>query len=221
MAKSAKPAPAPAAEGEAAAKPKSKLIVLAIIGILVLAAAGGGGWFFFMKDKKHTDEPKAAVAEPPTFLALEAFTVNLQRDESEQYLNVGITLKISSAELADKVRASMPEVRSRLLFMLSSKHAAELVPLEGKKKLAREIMGEVNTIIGLQTAPPKIAAHENAPAPGAEATSGVAVAPASGVETPPVAAASAPAEAAPEAQVHTGESGKGVVDVLFTAFIIQ
>ena len=68
MAKPAKAAPAEAA-AEAPAKPKSKKLVLAIAGVLILAAAGGGGWYF-MKGGKHADEPKAVVAEIPTFLVL-------------------------------------------------------------------------------------------------------------------------------------------------------
>jgi len=218
MAKSAKPAPAaPAAEGEAAAKPKSKKILLAIIAVLILAAAGGGGWWFFLKDKKHADEPKAVVAEVPTFLSLEPFTVNLQHEEGDQYLNIGITLKVSTAELADKIRQSMPEVRSRLLFLLSSKHGPELVPLEGKKKLAREIIAEVDNIVGQHGAPQKNAEHESNAAPKTEAASGTAAT--SGVETPS-AAASAPAETVQEAH-GGGESKSGILDVLFTAFVIQ
>jgi len=209
----AKPAKAAPAKPEAPVKPKSKKLLLIIIGVLILGAAAGAGWYF-MKGSKHTEEPKAVVAEPPTFLVLDPFTVNLQHEESDQFLQIGITLRISSAELADKVRQNLPEVRSRLLFLLSSKRPSELMPLEGKKKLSREIIVETNAILGLHNAAPKPVAHESSAAPGAEAAPGVA---ASGVE---VAASSvAPVEAPHEA--HGGESGSGVQDVLFTSFIIQ
>lgn len=201
----AKPAKAAPAETEAPAKPKSKKILLAIIGVLILGVLGGAGWYF-MKGSKHADEPKAVV-EIPTFLVLEPFTVNLQHEESEQFLQIGITLKVANMELADKIRQSLPEVRSHLLFLLSSKRASELMPIEGKKKLAQEIIVEINTILGLHTASPKNAAHESNAAPNAETASGVE------------AAASAPIEAAPVA--HGGEASNGVMDVLFTAFIIQ
>lgn len=216
MAKSAKPASkaeaakAAPAEAEATTKPKSKIILLAVIGVLILGAAGGAGWYF-MRGSKHAEEPKVAVVEAPTFLALEPFTVNLQHEESDQYLNVGITLKVASAEIADKIRQSLPEVRSRLLFILSSKHATELVPLEGKKKLAREIIAEVNNIIGPHATPVKAAEHEGAATLGPNAES------ASGVEAP--AAASAPVSAVPE--THGDEASGGILEVLYTAFIIQ
>ncbi len=206
MAKPAKSAPA---ETEAPAKPKSKKVVLAIIGVLILGAVGGAGWYF-MKGSQHTDEPKAAVVEMPTFLVLEPFTVNLQHEESDQFLQIGITLKVANEGLADKLRQRLPEVRSRLLFLLSSKRASELMPIEGKKKLAQEIIVETNTILGLHTSLPK-----NITTPNADTASGVGAATASGVDI----AASAPVEITPVA--NDSASSNGVLDVLFTSFIIQ
>ncbi len=203
MAKPPKSAPA---EAEAPAKPKSKRLLLAAAGVLVLGLVGGAGWYF-MKGSQHAEEPKAAVEELPTFVVLEPFTVNLQREESEQFLQIGITLKVSGMEMADKLHQRLPEIRSRLLFLLSSKRATELMPIEGKRKLAQDIIVECNTILGLRAAAPQNVAHESNAMPNAEATSGVE------------AAAAAPVEAAPAA--HGGEAKKGVVDVLFTAFIIQ
>lgn len=216
MAKPAKSAPV---ETEAPAKPKSKMLLLAVMGVLILGAVGGAGWYF-MKSSQHADEPKVAAAEQPTFLVLEPFTVNLQHEESDQFLQIGITLKVANMELADKIRQRLPEVRSRLLFLLSSKRASELMPVEGKKKLAQEIIVETNTILGLHTAPLKNVAHESHATPNAETASGVGAATASGVEAAPQeVAASAPMEAAPVA--HGGASNNGVLDVLFTSFIIQ
>ena len=213
MAKSAKEAPA---EAEAPAKPKSKKLLLAIVGVLILGAVGGAGWWFFMRDSKHVDEPKAAVVAEPTFMVLEPFTVNLQHEESDQFLQIGITLKIASMDMADKLRQRLPEVRSRLLFLLSSKRPSELMPIEGKKKLARDIVMEANAILGLNTGLQKNATHEGNAAPNAEAASGVEATPASGVET---AVAASPVEAT--SVEHGGEAGKGVLDALFTAFVIQ
>jgi flagellar FliL protein len=213
MAKPAKPA---AAEADAPAKPKNKKLILIIVAVLVLAAAGGGAWFF-LKGSSKPEAPKAVASEPPTFLTLDPFTVNLQQDEGNQYLNIGITLKVSSVELADKVRLNLPDVRSRLLFLLSSKHAAELVPLEGKQKLAHEISAEINNIIGVTTAPQKIAEHEVNPAPNTESVSGTA----SGVASSASSAVEAHPPATASVEPSGGEAKAGVLDVLFTAFIIQ
>jgi len=183
MAKPAKEAPV---EAEVPVKPKSKRLLLAVIALLVLGAVGGGVWYF-LKGTLHSEEAKPVV-EQPVFVVLEPFTVNLQHDEGDQYLNIGITLKIANVEVGDKVKQHLPELRSRLLFLLSSKHPSELMPVEGKKKLAQEIIVEANSILGVRTASPQGEA-------------------ASAVEAEPVA--------------HGNANGKGVLDVLFTAFIIQ
>jgi flagellar FliL protein len=215
----AKPAQSAPAETEAPAKPKSKRVALVIIGVLILVSVGGAGWYF-MKGGQHTDEPKAAVVELPTFMVLEPFTVNLQHEEGDQFLQIGITLKVANMEFADKLRQRLPEVRSHLLFLLSSKRASELMLIEGKKKLAQEIIVETNAILGLHTAPSKNVAHEINATPNAETASSVEATTASGVEVASQEATiSAPVETMPAA--HDRASGDGVLEVLFTSFIIQ
>ena len=172
-----------------------------------------------MKDNKHTDEPKAAVVETPTFMVLDPFTVNLQHEESDQFLQIGITLKVSSMELADKIRQRLPEVRSRLLFLLSSKRASELMPIEGKKKLAQEIIVETNTILGLHTAPQKTLRLKAMPHLTQILYQVWGCHCVRRGSRPSEAAASAPVEATPAAKtVHPID---GVLDVLFTVLIIQ
>ena len=206
--KAAPAASAKASPAEGAAKPGRKKLPLILIGVLIVGAAGGAGWYF-TQSGTHTTEVKV-VAETgpvqPKFISLEPYTVNLQRETGEQFLQVGITLKIAdSKELEEKIKLLMPEIRSHLLLLLSSKYPAELTPAEGKKKLAQEIIQEINTVLGLRTAAasssPNAAAHEGA---------------ASDVEAAQPEAAPEAAETAPA----SGEMG-GIIDVLFTSFIIQ
>jgi flagellar FliL protein len=121
----------------------------AIVAVLVLGG-GGAGWFL-MHDKgddaEETSKPtkkkkKAAKAHaPPVFAPLEVFTVNLQPDaEEEHMLQVSITLEMAGQEQADLVKNNMPKVRSRVLLLLSAKKASELTTVEGKTRLAEEVM---------------------------------------------------------------------------------
>lgn len=129
-----------AAEGDAPAPRKSKKMLLIIIGVLVLAAGGGGAWFMTQGRAGHeTAEPEPP--KPPVFLPLETFTVNLQG--GEQYLQTDITLQVVDAAQSDEIKLQMPRIRSRLLALLSSKQADELVSAEDKKKLAREIKDQI------------------------------------------------------------------------------
>ncbi|MDD2700491.1 MAG: flagellar basal body-associated FliL family protein [Sideroxydans sp.] len=213
--KPAKPAPAAPAE-DAPAPAKSNKLLIIIIGLLVLIIAGGAGWYFTKGHAPAAEEHAAEAHKPepvkePKFIPLgEKFTVNLQREEGDQYLQAGITLKIIDPELELKIKNAMPEVRSKLLFLLSSKKPSELVTSEGKAVLVEQIIAAVDSILGIESeaevapAAPAPAAHDE-PAHG-EAPHG---------ETAPAATANA-APAAPRKPKTTG-----VVDVLFSDFIIQ
>lgn len=156
MSKAAKPA---AAAGEE--KPKSKKMMIIIIAVLVLVIAGAAG--FFLMGNKHEDaeeEPKAEHAAHPVFVTMEPFTVNLQREEGDQFLQIGLSLKVLDPKLEEEIKANMPEIRSKLLLLLSSKRASELSTPEGKKQLASEIVEETNVVLGAGES------HEEAPAKG-------------------------------------------------------
>lgn len=125
-------------------KKKGKLpLVLAIL--LVLGGAGGGAaWYFTQSDTKSA-EHKEEKPEPPVFVTLETFTVNLQADGSgEHYLQVGIDLKVTDPTVIDLVKLHMPEIRNGVLLLLSSKSAEQIGSLEGKQKLSAEIQEQVN-----------------------------------------------------------------------------
>lgn len=230
MAKPAKPAAAKKEDAAVADAPKSNKKMIIIAAVLVSVIGGGAAWYFMKgKSADHAEVAKAEAHKEPIFIPLEAFTVNLQREEADQYLQVNISLKVFEPELVEKIKAVLPEIRSKLNLLLSSKRPSELAMAEGKKKLAAEIAVETNNVLGIHVpaavsasapvAVPEIAAapaeHEK-PAEGEAAT-----APAPEV-TAEGEAASAPVAAAPV--VHAAPAAaeqKGVVDVLFTSFIIQ
>lgn len=171
MAQQPKAAEAPAEEGQAP-KSKKKLIII-IAAVLILALGGGGAAWFMMhkKEEAHKTAKKDGAHEEaaaegegeaaaegegegggeggghggggPVFLPLETFTVNLQPDPDEKFLQLEMSLQVPSAEVADKLKGQMPALRNRLLLLLSSKTAKEISSLEGKKQLTDEIMAEV------------------------------------------------------------------------------
>jgi flagellar FliL protein len=80
----------------------------------------------------------------PAFLPLETFTVNLQPDPDERFLQMDISLQFKTAAQADKMKALMPALRNRILLLLSSKLASEINTLEGKEALSAELLEAVN-----------------------------------------------------------------------------
>ncbi len=155
----ANPKVVPIDEGAAQAAPppkKSKKKLFIMLGGLLLIVGGSGGAWYFMGDADHAEAGKQAKHEPlkpPVFVAMEPFTVNLQQESVDQYLQVAFTLQVASQEQVEQIKLYMPLVRSRILLLLSSKKASELVSADGKKKLQEEILAQVKLPFTPQAAP--------------------------------------------------------------------
>ncbi|RXZ32828.1 flagellar basal body-associated protein FliL [Oxalobacteraceae bacterium CAVE-383] len=149
-AKSAKPAAKGAEAAEAPKKSKKMLLIVILLGVLLLIVAGGAAAFFVLSSKKPAEAEHAASSgessKVPVFVAIEPYVVNLQTAEngSDQFLQTSLTLQVADEGTAEAIKTFMPLVRSRLLVTLSSKKSAELVTVEGKKKLTEEIIATLN-----------------------------------------------------------------------------
>ncbi len=134
------------AQAEGGAKSKSKLFIIIGAAVLLLGAGGGGAWYFLgQKNAAQTEtaHAKPAPAAPPVFAQMDPFTVNLQADGGEQFLQTAFTLQVGSQADVDAIKLYLPQVRSRVLLLLSSKRGAEISTVEGKKKLAEEIIAQL------------------------------------------------------------------------------
>jgi len=140
----------------------SKKKLFLVVGSAALVLFGGGvaaTWYFTSHGSEHENERKVAKAEPakpPIFVNLEPFTVNLQPEVGDQYLQITLTLQVKEQSQVDIIKLQMPQVRSRLLMLLSSKKASEISSLEGKKKLSDEIIAQVNLPFASQAAPQSV-----------------------------------------------------------------
>jgi len=136
---------------------KGKLLVIIGAAVLVLGLGGGAGWYFMHGSsggaeaaaepakKEHVSSKKKKKEEtPPEYVAVEPFTVNLQPEHGDQYLQVAFTLQVDSPEQVEVIKANMAKVRSRVLLLLSGKKASEISTVEGKQQLAGEILAAVN-----------------------------------------------------------------------------
>jgi flagellar FliL protein len=217
---SAKPSKtaAPAkADAPVEAPKKSHKMLFIIIAVLVLVIAGGAGWYFTKgKSGPHAEAAKVEKPKDPKFITLEPFTVNLQREESDQYLQIGISLKILEPELEEKIKAVLPEVRSKLLLLLSSKRASELSTGAGKNKLASEIIIEIDAILGIHHK----THHATTPAVSGVAEANSHAAEVAHEKTDAVSEVVSATEE-PDTPPAAEKENSGIVDVLFTSFIIQ
>jgi flagellar FliL protein len=129
----------------AGAKSKKKTIIILAIVMLLLGGGGAAAWWLLAGKSKdaHAQAKHVEPAQPPVFLAMEPFTVNLQTETSEQFLQVAFTVQVHDEKQVDQMKLYMPQLRSRLLMLLSSKKASEISTVEGKKKLTDEILAQM------------------------------------------------------------------------------
>lgn len=120
---------------------------LLIILLIVLAAGGSAaGVYFFMNRQAPAGGENVAAAAPvvaadPIFITIAPFTVNLLSERSQQHLlYIGLTLKVSDKPTQDFVNQYMPQVRSRLLMLMSGQKAEDLVTPNGKDVLTAQIL---------------------------------------------------------------------------------
>jgi flagellar FliL protein len=143
-------------------KQKSKVLLIAIIAVVVVAIIGGGAAFFLMKKKPAADEEDGGDEEPvktekvkkkdhadapPVFVKLDAFTVKLIADQQEAYLQAVPELRVLDAPTGDKIKLYTPEIRHKVLLILSGKKPSEISTPEGVQQLANEMRVTINRII--------------------------------------------------------------------------
>ena len=125
-------APAPAGA-------RNKLVML-IGGALVVLGGGGGAAWYFMQGKAADPAHKVVKTEPPEYVPIESFTVNLQAENGDQFLQIAFTLQVQNQKESALVKANMAKVRSRVLLLLSGKKASEISTVDGKRQLATDII---------------------------------------------------------------------------------
>lgn len=145
----------PKADAAPAGGGKSKLMIIVAALVVVLGAGAGAGWYFLhgsgdaeaateeAPKKDHGKKKKKKEEAPPEYVAIEPFTVNLQPENGDQYLQVAFTLQVDGPEQVELIKTNMAKVRSRVLLLLSGKKASEISTVEGKQQLAGEILAAV------------------------------------------------------------------------------
>ncbi|MBZ9556982.1 MULTISPECIES: flagellar basal body-associated protein FliL [unclassified Modicisalibacter] len=120
--------------------------LLGLLIILISVACSAGVYFLLESRGSGAGAESAQAAEPvepeiPIFVTVKPFTVNIQSDDySQRLLYIGLSIKVADEASKDLLESHMPQVRSRLLMLLSSQNADDLVTPEGKQRLTGEIL---------------------------------------------------------------------------------
>ncbi|MBY0339969.1 MAG: flagellar basal body-associated FliL family protein [Rhodocyclaceae bacterium] len=147
-------------------KKKGKLFLFIGIGVLVLVL-GGAAAFMLMKkpadedledgeDAVETEKPakkgKAEKKGPPVFVKLDAFTVRLQNEGGDSYLQAVPELRVLDPQVAEEVKVYTPEIRHKALLVIAAKQPGDVNNPAGVQKLANELRVTINAIL---SPPPK------------------------------------------------------------------
>ena len=80
----------------------------------------------------------------PTLIPLAPFLVNLSGDQGQRYLRLVAQVEVRGELSKDELEKHLPEVRNRLIFLLSSKTFADIGSTQGKYDLQAEITKNIN-----------------------------------------------------------------------------
>ncbi len=130
---------------------KKRLVIAAVILLLVCGAAGAA-YFYMQQQKAESHAPEAAKRKTPSksiFVPLENFTVNLRDDGGDHYAQIGVTLELEDATIENDLKTRLPALRNNILLLIASKRTEDLLTLEGKQLLARQIGVRAAQAIGV------------------------------------------------------------------------
>ncbi len=141
----------------AAAPPKSKKLLLIVVGIVLFVVLAVLGTIMYVNKQRAAAEfgdgeaPAAArqvEVGPPTYLPLDNMVVNLADPGGERVAQIGITLELQDAAAVDRVKQYLPTIRSSILLLVSQRTSEDLLKIEGKEKLAYDILREASDPFG-------------------------------------------------------------------------
>ncbi len=126
-----------------AAKKRPILVILLMLITLGACGAAGYSWWLMQqhKDGKSDAPAKALPPAAPVFMPLDTFTVNLVTPDNnlDRVLYIGLTLRLPDEATRRQLNDFLPEVRSRLLMLLSRQEAGQLASEQGKQQLVAQI----------------------------------------------------------------------------------
>lgn len=133
------------AQNQTAGKSRKPWWLLGIL-IIMLSMACSAAVYFMLDSRsaaaqETTPSDTPVEAPDPIFVGISPFTVNVQSDSYQQrLLYIGLSLKVANEVTRDLIVEHMPQVRSRLLMLLSSQSAEKLISPQGKRTLSQEIL---------------------------------------------------------------------------------
>lgn len=127
-----------------------KLILGLLLVFMIIGASVAATWYFLQKsgvltglgnaNAEYVEAPRPAVPLPaPVFAPLEPFTVTLRDERTTRILYLAITLRLVDEASRQTITEYMPEVRDRVLRLLSVQNPTYIQTPEGRERLVQDL----------------------------------------------------------------------------------
>lgn len=138
---------------------KSRRLIWMLVILLILASSAAAATIYTLLNQSSSASGTMAgdmeasaetmpVAVEPIYAALKPFTVNLAEDNGgPRILYVGITLQTDSEAGMAAIERDRPQIRNRVLLILSNRKAEGLVTPEQKQRLATDLTNSLSELI--------------------------------------------------------------------------
>lgn len=126
-----------------------KWLILSIAAVVLLGAGGTAAFFVFRSEPAEDSEPQEA-AETPGIVSMDTFLVNLRSAQGDRFAKVELQLTVTPAWAASAVSEDAllsAKLRDRVLTLLTSKEAEDLLSPVGKEGLRRELKASLNPLL--------------------------------------------------------------------------
>lgn len=125
---------------------------LIILLLLLTSALAGTNVYLLLPGKEsaqpgeETETPEVVEPETPLYVEIAPFTVNLQSDGyGNRLLYTGVSLQVGNEDTRDLLLQHMPQLRSRLLTLISGQEAEVLISPQGKSQLVAMVLEMIQT----------------------------------------------------------------------------
>ena len=145
----------------APASKKKLIIILSFVGLMVVG--GGAGAFFMLSGSDASPSGETSADDTKnrresSYIALKPeFVINLRdKHDRAKFLKAEMSVATIDDDVEEAVVRHMPAIRNAVVLLLSRQIYDDLIPHEGKEKLRREVLGEVQSVLVAQIGKPGV-----------------------------------------------------------------
>ncbi len=132
---------------------KKKLLFIIVPLILILGGGGFAAYHFLFAKKSKTSVNKPVAfslsnMQPGPMVKLKPFLTNLANTNRSAYVKVSMSIELKPGSNVGTFKQFTPQVRNRIIMILSSKTSKEIDSPQGQLSLRHQIARSLNQLLG-------------------------------------------------------------------------